>query len=175
MKAKNADIVLTGSKFNFRPCPVTDITFERFFDTLKGAGASRRQFEDLVFCPDVPGIPGEIKQKVMTNGDRDFNLFTGMKFSEYNALQECVELELLPDEMTRQDGVDHVDMYKCAEEACKPFLDHLKTIICQDGGEQYEYLLNWCAHLIQKPWEKPAVALVLISSTCTCRSIGLQL
>eukprot|EP01048_Picozoa_sp_COSAG05_P027640 COSAG05_NODE_8162_length_730_cov_0.767036_1_plen_41_part_01 len=41
---------------------MTDITFELFFDTLKGAGVSRQQFENLVFCPDVRGIPDELKQ-----------------------------------------------------------------------------------------------------------------
>jgi len=165
MKAKNGDIVFTGKDYNFRPWPMIegggiDIPFNKFFDTLKGAGANRRQFENLVFCPDAPGIPDDIKRKIMTNGDRDFNLFTGMKYSPSSAIQECRELEILPAEI----DVTNAGLIEHAEEACKSLLEHLESIICQDDDKAYTYLLNWCAHLMQKPWEKPGVAIVMLSS-----------
>ena len=39
--------------------------------------------------------------------------------------------------------------------------DHIKNIICSGNAEAYEYLLNWMAHLYQRPWEKPGVAVVV--------------
>lgn len=43
-----------------------------------------------------------------------------------------------------------------------PLLEwHLKNSICGGIEEEYQYLLNWISHLVQKPTEKPGVALVL--------------
>jgi hypothetical protein len=42
------------------------------------------------------------------------------------------------------------------------FLDwHFRNTVCGGNEEQYEYLLDWFAHLIQKPMHKPGVAIVL--------------
>lgn len=41
------------------------------------------------------------------------------------------------------------------------YLLHLDLIICSGDKACYEYLLNWLAHLVQKPMEKPEVAIVL--------------
>lgn len=41
------------------------------------------------------------------------------------------------------------------------YLLHLELIICNNDTTCYEYLLNWLAHMIQKPMEKPEVAIVL--------------
>lgn len=38
---------------------------------------------------------------------------------------------------------------------------HIKTILCNGNEEAYEYLLSWLAHLFQKPWDKPGVAIVV--------------
>ena len=38
---------------------------------------------------------------------------------------------------------------------------HLRNSLCAGGEEEYEYLLNWFAHLFQFPTEKPGTALVL--------------
>ena len=48
------------------------------------------------------------------------------------------------------------------ERKCSNFLNHIKTIIADNDGDCYEYYLDWMAHLIQKPWELPEVALVLL-------------
>lgn len=43
---------------------------------------------------------------------------------------------------------------------CTLFYDHVLHVIC-DGDELiFEYVVNWLAHLVQKPWEKPGVAIV---------------
>lgn len=38
--------------------------------------------------------------------------------------------------------------------------EHMRDILCCGDNDAYEYLLNWLAHMFQKPWEKPGVAIV---------------
>lgn len=45
-------------------------------------------------------------------------------------------------------------------EDCKLFLDHLKEVFCNGDDRHYWYTLRWMAHMIQKPEDKPGVALV---------------
>jgi putative DNA primase/helicase len=42
-----------------------------------------------------------------------------------------------------------------------PFLDLVERYICQEDKAASKYLLDWCAHLVQVPWEKPTVSVVL--------------
>ena len=43
----------------------------------------------------------------------------------------------------------------------QPYLEHIERIICNGDTTCYEYVLNWLAHLVQKPHEKPEVAIIL--------------
>ena len=43
------------------------------------------------------------------------------------------------------------------------FEQHLLEIVCRGDADLYLYLLTWMAHGIQRPWEKPEVAVVLQS------------
>ncbi len=43
---------------------------------------------------------------------------------------------------------------------CHLFLKHLLHVICQDDEANYRYLLGWMAHMIQRPEEKPGVAVI---------------
>ena len=47
------------------------------------------------------------------------------------------------------------------------FLKHLLEIICCGNHAHYEWLLDYFAHMVQKPWEKPGVAVVLIGDKGT--------
>ncbi len=47
------------------------------------------------------------------------------------------------------------------EGSCHLILDHLKQVICSGNEEYYRYALGWFAHMIQRPDEKPGVAMVL--------------
>jgi hypothetical protein len=38
---------------------------------------------------------------------------------------------------------------------------HIRDVICAGNAEHFQWLLNWCAHLFQRPWEKGEVAVVL--------------
>lgn len=44
---------------------------------------------------------------------------------------------------------------------CARFLDHLRVNVCRDNDEYYRYLLGWMAHLVQRPRERPGIALVM--------------
>ena len=45
--------------------------------------------------------------------------------------------------------------------SCKLYLRHLRDIICQGDQESFDYLLDWMAHMVQFPLDKPGVAIVI--------------
>lgn len=44
--------------------------------------------------------------------------------------------------------------------SCELFLDHVKNIICRGDDKLYRYMIGWLAHMIQRPEDKPGVAVV---------------
>jgi len=46
---------------------------------------------------------------------------------------------------------------------CGLYLDHLRHVICADDETSYQYLIQWMAHIFQRPDVKPNVAIVLKS------------
>ena len=53
----------------------------------------------------------------------------------------------------------------------KLVIDFINDIICSDDDASYEYLQQWIGHLVQKPWEKPEVSIVLIGTKGTGKSL----
>lgn len=49
-------------------------------------------------------------------------------------------------------------------EAVQSFLDHAKTNVCDNNEFLFNWLMGYFAHIIQRPWEKPLVALVFKGS-----------
>ena len=43
---------------------------------------------------------------------------------------------------------------------CSQYLDFVHEVICSGEDEVYEYIMNWAAHLVQRPRELPETALV---------------
>lgn len=43
----------------------------------------------------------------------------------------------------------------------QPYLDHVRNVICAENDTYYQYVINWCAHMLQVPEEKPETAIVL--------------
>jgi len=68
--------------------------------------------------------------------DKYYNLFTGFNFTN-----------IIPEEQRDQDHVD-------------AFVNHVKYLLRHDE-KTYEYILNYCSHIIQKPHERPDVCIVL--------------
>ena len=53
--------------------------------------------------------------------------------------------------------IDH----EAARKALDSFLAHTRDNICARDADLYSWLIKYLAHLVQRPWEKPHVALVL--------------
>ncbi|QBY43665.1 primase-helicase zinc-binding domain-containing protein [Arsenophonus nasoniae] len=52
---------------------------------------------------------------------------------------------------------------KPVEGDCSLYLNHIRHIICSGDEIAYQYVIAWMAHLIQKPDEKPSVAIAMKS------------
>ncbi|MDA8128091.1 MAG: DUF5906 domain-containing protein [Betaproteobacteria bacterium] len=46
---------------------------------------------------------------------------------------------------------------------CDLIIEHIRAILCGGNEGQFHYVIRWMAMLVQRPWEKPEVALVLRS------------
>ena len=46
---------------------------------------------------------------------------------------------------------------------CSLYLSHLEKVICAGDQSAYKYLVGWLAHMVQKPDEKPSVAVFMRS------------
>jgi putative DNA primase/helicase len=45
--------------------------------------------------------------------------------------------------------------------ACRLFNDFISDVLCDGDDELHDYLLSWCAHIVQRPAELPETAIVL--------------
>ena len=54
-------------------------------------------------------------------------------------------------------------------------LQHLKSVVCADDDSKYEYLINYLAHMLQKPEEKPGVMLVMVGEQGSGKGVTLEL
>lgn len=45
--------------------------------------------------------------------------------------------------------------------SCSLFLSHIRQVVCDGNREYAEWVIGWLAHMVQRPEEKPGVALVL--------------
>lgn len=74
------------------------------------------------------------------------------------------------------DGYLHAydpDFLACVK-MCEPIIRHLREVWCGGDEEACEYLLNYFAHIVQKPREKMGVAVVLRAARGAGRSIMLD-
>lgn len=55
------------------------------------------------------------------------------------------------------------------------FLEHLLKNVCQDDAPLFNWLVDFFAHLIQRPWDKPRVALVFSGGKGVGKSVILQI
>jgi ABC-type cobalamin/Fe3+-siderophores transport system ATPase subunit len=49
--------------------------------------------------------------------------------------------------------------------------DHILGVIADGDKNNASYIIDWCAHMVQRPWEKPGVALVLIGQQGTGKTL----
>lgn len=48
-----------------------------------------------------------------------------------------------------------------AAAGCARILRHVEEVVCAGDAEAYAYLIRWLAHLVQRPGEKPGVAVIV--------------
>lgn len=58
-------------------------------------------------------------------------------------------------------GNGRSELVQSASGSCELYLEHTFENICAGRKEVYEWLLDWMAHMLQFPGEKPAVAIVM--------------
>lgn len=54
------------------------------------------------------------------------------------------------------------------------YMSHLLNIVCQKNTETFNYLLDWCAHMVQKPSEKPQTAILLKGGQGTGKNTAIR-
>lgn len=59
--------------------------------------------------------------------------------------------------------------------AVQPLLDHIRMIWCRDNRVEYEYVLNWMAHLVQRPHVKMGCCLVVQGGQGTGKGCVIEL
>jgi hypothetical protein len=66
--------------------------------------------------------------------------------------------------ITKEMASSYIDLHggeaKC-NESLKRLLDHIKVEWCRNDEICYEYVMKWMALMIQTPWIKPSVAIVI--------------
>ncbi len=58
---------------------------------------------------------------------------------------------------------------------CSIILDHILEVIANGDKDKANFILDWSAHMVQRPWEKPGVALVLRGKKGTGKTILTQI
>lgn len=61
------------------------------------------------------------------------------------------------------------------EGQCERILEHIRLVWCGGNQGQFEYVICWLALLVQMPWIKPEVALVLRSKEGTGKTMVVQM
>ena len=54
---------------------------------------------------------------------------------------------------------------------CSGILDHIRDCLCSGDSDQFNYYIGWLAHLFQRPYERPGVAIIQQSIEGTGKSI----
>lgn len=58
-----------------------------------------------------------------------------------------------------------------AKLGCDRLLDHIHEVVCKGNEELYAWVVNWCAHYVQRPYEKPGTAIVMQGNEGTGKGI----
>lgn len=53
--------------------------------------------------------------------------------------------------------------------------DHILHVLANGDKAKADYILDWCAHMVQRPWEKPGVALVFRGRKGTGKSLPTEI
>jgi hypothetical protein len=93
---------------------------------------ARRGYPELVFDPSM---------RPQLQGDQKYNVFKGLAIDAQTAAAAASTASSAP--------------------SVQPVLDHIRDIWCRGDDTAYDYVLNWMALLVQKPWEIPGTCIFL--------------
>ena len=63
---------------------------------------------------------------------------------------------------------------KIAYQAVDKYIEHIEENVCRGDAAESEWLLGWLAHLIQRPWEKTQVAVVMKGKKGTGKNVAIE-
>ena len=177
-------LIMCGKTFYMKECIDIDCD-ERYFELVyKDLASMRIDFadKDVDFCID---------DKIKTinifdiwNKSLDRRKYDGLDFMPYSSFLTKQKMEQSLSRRYKKYNLFHGLAQPFEElEDIKPyefdinigFFDHILTRWCKGDTELNEYVLNWFAHLIQKPHIKMGTAIVLKSAERSGKGIIIQL
>jgi len=122
----------------------------------------RRQYDGTVFFPAWPPYAGVPVGRVP--GENDYNTYRGRAIELDDARDHCGGLD--PGRcLDPGTGLLNADGMRAMESGpLRAWTTHLRVVWCRGDDALYAWVLSFFAHILQKPWEKPKVALVLRSA-----------
>jgi hypothetical protein len=138
------------SPFKIGRSVIGEVDFAQAFAMMQSS-PYRQTAKRLVYAPD-----GKLKEG-------ELNTFKRLAITRDDAIAYAQESGVLDAEDV-QDGALTATGFQKAEEAIAPWLEHSHRIIADGVDEKNDYNLNYFAHLVQKPGEKPCTAEVFQSS-----------
>jgi hypothetical protein len=152
---------LMATYHNFAPLPNfgTVIPFHQMWKLLKSSNY-RKEYRTVGFFPAAAPYEN-VPEKLRPPSDV-LNTFEKFAIDENDAREYCIESGVLADVDFDGDKLTDGGRAKL-DAAVKPMTDHVLDIVCRNNETDRDYFFNYLAHTIQKPWEKPNVALVLRS------------
>ncbi len=122
--------------------------------------------ENFTYFSEVPSANGKGAKSVETE-IKPFTLWMGWQYRK--------EVRAIDFDPTDKDNPDIFNIWKGYDiskdmadlndvDDAQPILDHILTCWCKGDAKQYDYVCNYLAHIIQKPWKKTGVVLCLKSS-----------
>jgi hypothetical protein len=58
----------------------------------------------------------------------------------------------------------HLDDVEPNKDLLRPIIKHIHDVLCSGNRELFDYYMNYLAHAIQKPWEKPEICMIFIGT-----------
>ena len=120
----------------------------------------RMAIERFLTEQPVPGIPRQVYNQFLI--DPDTHVYEDIKFHPQTQTKDVLNLWIPP-------TIEPMDAY------CDDIVDFIYTVISNSNQTIFEYLMNYLAHLYQKPEDKPGVMIALMSGQGCGKGVFMQL
>ena len=120
----------------------------------------RMAIERFLTEQPVPGIPRQVYNQFLI--DPDSHVYEDIKFHPQTQTKDVLNLWIPP-------TIEPMDT------DCDDIVDFIYTVISNSNQTIFEYLMNYLAHLYQKPEDKPGVMIALMSGQGCGKGVFMQL